>query len=293
MFSLVSKLKKKRKENERKKIQKKISSNIKIISKKLRSKKVINFSHSGHLGDIINSLPFIKEISKNKKCNLFINLNKKISTDKINNLHPSKGYFLTKSSYNKLLPLLKTQPYLNTVDIYKSQLIDINLDLFRNLPINFNIDSVRWYLHITGVNPDLNKPYLLKIKKNQKFKNYVVFMRSLRRQNSEIKFNFLNKYKKLVFIGLHNEYLDLKKQIRNLEFYDCKNFLEMAEIINASKLFIGNLSFGYTIAKGKKKRRLVESYLDFPLIYPNDSKGCEFYFQEHFIDQVKKNLKIN
>ena len=34
--------------------------------------------HYGHLGDIINCLPFIKEVSKNKKCNLFIQLKKKI-----------------------------------------------------------------------------------------------------------------------------------------------------------------------------------------------------------------------
>ena len=97
----------------------KIFKSIETISKKLKSKKEINILHSGHLGDIVNSLPFIKEISKKIKCNFFINLNKKINTDKVNNLHPSKGYFLTESSYDKLLPLLKTQPYFSKLDIYK------------------------------------------------------------------------------------------------------------------------------------------------------------------------------
>jgi len=291
MFSLVSKLKKRERESERKQLRKEILKSIEKISKKLKSKKEINILHSGHLGDIVNSLPFIKEISKKIKCNLFINLNKKIDVDKVNNLHPSKGYFLTKSSYDKLIPLLKTQPYFSKLGVYKKQIIDINLDLFRNLPINFNIDSVRWYLHITGVNPDLNAPYLVKIKKSKKFKNHIVFMRSLRRQNNHIKFGFLEKYNNLIFIGLHNEYLDLKKKIRNLKFYDCKNFLEMAEIINSSKLFIGNLSFGYTLAEALKKPRLVESYLDFPLIYPNGLNGCEFYFQNHFEKHVKNILK--
>ena len=32
----------------------------------LSTKKEVSFLHSGHLGDIINSLPLIKEISKNK-----------------------------------------------------------------------------------------------------------------------------------------------------------------------------------------------------------------------------------
>ena len=43
----------------------------------LKSKKEISFLHSGHLGDIINSLPLIKEISKTKKCNYFVRLEKK------------------------------------------------------------------------------------------------------------------------------------------------------------------------------------------------------------------------
>lgn len=291
MFSIVSKLKRKRKEKEKKFLRLKISKKVEEISKKIKSKKEVNFLHSGHLGDIINSLPFIKEISKNKKCNLFIHLNKKINNQNVNLLHPAKGYFLTNTSYLKLLPLLKKQPFLKKVDIYKKQSIDINLDLFRDLPINFNIDSVRWYLHITGANPNLNKPYLLKIKKNKKFPNYIVFMRSLRRQNSHIKFDFLNKYKKLLFIGLYNEFIDLKKQIKNLKFYNCKDFLEMAEIINSSKLFIGNLSFGYTIAEGLKKPRLIESYLDFPLVYPNGYNAYEFYFQNHFEQHVRKLLK--
>ena len=36
------------------------------ISNLIKSKENISFLHSGHLGDIINSLPVIKEISKKK-----------------------------------------------------------------------------------------------------------------------------------------------------------------------------------------------------------------------------------
>ena len=291
MFSIVSKLKRKRKKKEDEILRKKVSIEISSISKKLRTNKEINFLHSGHLGDIINSLPFIREISQKKKCNLFININRKINKDVKTEQHPSKDFFLTSDSFNKLIPLLKVQPYLKKIEIYKKQKVDINLDFFRDLPINFNIDSVRWYLHITGVNPNLNKPYLLKIKKSKKFNKHIVFMRSLRRQNNHINFKFFDKYKKLIFIGLHNEYLDLKKQIKSLKYYECKNFLEMAEIINSSKLFVGNLSFGFTIAEGLKRQRLLESYLNFPLVYPNGENACEFYFQNHFEKHVKDFLK--
>ena len=79
----------------------------------------------------------------------------------------------------------------------------------------------------------------------------------------------MNRHDDLFFLGLKNEFDDLKTQIENLNFYNCKNFLEMAEIIKDSKLFIGNLSFGYTLAEGLKVPRLLESNPEFPLVYPN------------------------
>ena len=62
----------------------------------------------------------------------------------------------------------------------------------------------------------------------------------------------------------------------------------MAQIINSSKVFIGNLSFGYTLAEGLKKPRLLESGLNFPLIYPNGKNAFDFYFQEHFESNFNK-----
>ena len=89
--------------------------------------------------------------------------------------------------------------------------------------------------------------------------------------------------KKELFLGLIDEYNELKKEIPNLEFFECKDFLEMAQIINSSKVFIGNLSFGYTLAEGLKKPRLLESGPDFPLVYPNGKDAYDFYFKDDYI----------
>ena len=75
-------------------------------------------------------------------------------------------------------------------------------------------------------------------------------------------------------------------------FYDCKNFLEAAEIIKSSKFFIVNSSFGFTIAEGLKVPRIMESYPDFPVIYPNGGLGYDFYFQKHF-EKICKKLNEN
>ena len=148
----------------------------------LKNKENISFLHSGHLGDIINSLPLIKEISKSKKCNLYIEINKPLPSHVQNRDHPFGKYYLTETSAKKILPLLNKQKYINKVSIFNKEEIDVNLNLFRELPINFNIDSVRWYFHITGIHPELDKPYLENIGTHQ-LKNKIVIIRSKGRRN--------------------------------------------------------------------------------------------------------------
>lgn len=253
----------------------------------VKSKGEISFLHYGHLGDIINSLPVIKEISKKKQCSLYIQKNKLIPRHVVSKDHPFGSVYLTEKSILKMLPLLRQQEYLKNVEIYSNQKIDIDLNFFRELPINFNIDSVRWYFHLTGNFPDLSKKYL-EVNNHEKFKDYIVVMRSLRRQNKFINYSFLSSYKNIVFIGLKNEFDDLKTKINNLEYFDSRDFLELAMIIKNSKLFIGNLSFGYALAEALKVPRLLESGPNFPLVYPNGENAYDFYFQRHFEELTKK-----
>ena len=244
-------------------------------------KKEISFLHSGHLGDVINALPVIKEVSKNHVCNLYLQTKKLLPTKVIGYKHPGDKVYMSEKMVDMVIPLLKEQKYLNIVEKFNNQTVDVDLDLFRKIPMNFNLDEVRWYFHLTGVHTDLSNPYI-EVKNHQKIKDKVVIMRSTRRKNIFINYKFINNYKDILFIGLEEEYLDLKKEIPNLEFYDCKNFLEAAEIIKSSKFFIGNSSFGFTIAEGLKIPRLMESFPEFPVIYPNGGLGYDFYFQVHF-----------
>jgi|TARA_B110000444_G_scaffold257049_1_gene294722 hypothetical protein len=250
-------------------------------------KKEISFLHSGHLGDVINALPVIKEVSKNHVCNLYLQTKKLLPTKVIGYKHPGDKVYMSEKMVDMVIPLLKEQKYLNIVEKFNNQTVDVDLDLFRKIPMNFNLDEVRWYFHLTGVHTDLSNPYI-EVKNHQKIKDKVVIMRSTRRKNIFINYKFINNYKDILFIGLEEEYLDLKKEIPNLEFYDCKNFLEAAEIIKSSKFFIGNSSFGFTIAEGLKIPRLMESFPEFPVIYPNGGLGYDFYFQVHFEHLFKK-----
>ena len=258
---------------------------LKLILKNIQ-KKSISFLHSGHLGDIIYSLPVIKEISKNKKCILYLEANKKIINNQ-DNSHPFGNLFLTTSAVSKIIPLLRKQNYIDSVSIYNQELVDIDLNFFRELGINFNTDSPRWYFHLTGIHCNLNEPYIF-VRKHKDIKNKIVILRSARRQNKLINYNFLCNYKNLLFVGLKEEYLLLKKELPFLDYYQVHNFLELAEIINSCKIFIGNLSFGYSIAEALKVPRLLESQPDSPIVNPSGDNAYEFYFQEHFEYLFKK-----
>jgi len=254
---------------------------IEKIQDVIKNQKEISFLISGHLGDVINALPVIKELSKTHTCNFYLQTNKQLPEHVKGYKHSKDLVYMSDKMVDMVLPLLKSQPYINKAEKFSNNKIDIDLDLFRKMPMNFNLDEVRWYFHLTGVHTDLSKPYLFAEPSN-KIKDKVVIMRSTRRKNTFINYKFLSEYEDLLFIGLKYEYEDLKKEVPNLNFYDCKDFLEAAQIIKSCKFFIGNSSFGFTIAEGLKVPRLMESFPDFPVIYPNGGHGYDFYFQDHF-----------
>ena len=248
------------------------------IQEKIENNKELSFLHSGHLGDLIYSLPVIKELSKNHICKLYIQINKPMIVGYHN--HPSGKVYLDKRIVDLILPLLRNQTFLNSVNIYKNEEIDVNLDLFRDVPINIRFHSIRWYTHITGIHVNMENPFL-SVLPHESVRNKIVIVRSPRYRNEYINYKFLKDSKNLLCVGLKSEFDDLKNEIHNLEFYNCRDFLEMAEIIKASKFFLGNLCFTYSLAEGLKVPRLLETCPDFPVVFPVGSNAFDFYHQNH------------
>ncbi len=196
--------------------------------------------------------------------------------------HPSGNVYLDERIVNLLLPLLKNQNFINKCGIYQGEDIDIDLDFFRDIPIDIRFHSVRWYMHLTGVQIDMSAPFL-ESDNHHSIKNNIIIVRSPRYRNDFINYNFLNKIKeKIICIGLKKEYEDLKQNIQQLEFYNCKDFLELSRIIKSCRLFIGNECFAYSVAEGLKVPRLLEASPDFPVVFPIGNKGYDFYHQIHF-----------
>lgn len=207
----------------------------------VKNKKELNFLHSGHLGDVIYSLPVIKKLAETHQCNLYIQENKPFN--QYYHKHPSGRVFLVPKLVEKILPLLKEQKFLSKVEKYDKQSIDINLDYYRELPVDLCFLTMRWYFHLLGIQFDLSDTFL-SVEKHPIIRDKIVIVRTFRVRNYFVDYRFLSKYDNLLFIGLLDEYEDLKKDIPQLEFYDCKDFLEMAQIIKSSRFFIGNQCSG-------------------------------------------------
>lgn len=254
---------------------------IKNIQKNIIEKKKLSFLHSGHSGDIINSLPVIKELSKTHECNLYIQTNKPIPTNVKYNKHPAGKVFLNEKIYKMLEPLISSQKYINKVEKFNDQNIDINFDIIREMPINLLFDNTKYSFHITGVQPDLSVSFL-DVDSHKQIMNKIVIQRTFRFRNRFINYKFLNNYENLLFVGTKEEFDDMKLEVKNLEFYDCKDFLEMASIIKSSKFILANSSLAFPIAEGLKVPRLLEACPHFPAAQPHGINAFDFYFQTHF-----------
>ena len=160
----------------------KFENQINNIQKKIEEKNELSFLHSGHSGDVINSLPTIKELSKTHKCNLYLQVNKPLPANLTYFKHAAGNVFINEKIFNMLLPLLKSQKYINKVEKYKDQSIDINFDTVRELPNGLNFDNARWGFNITGVQHDLIEPYL-NVQPHELIKDKIVIHRTFRYRN--------------------------------------------------------------------------------------------------------------
>jgi len=251
---------------------------INNFHKKIETNQPLNLLHSGHAADIVNILPAIKELSKKHECNLYIRINKSL---KYYHKHPAGNIFINTKIYNMLEPLLKSQKYINKVEKFNKQNIDIDFDIYREMPINLLFDNTKYSFHITGLQPDLSLPYI-EVHSHDQIKKKIVIQRTFRYRNNFINYKFLNNYENLLFVGTMEEFEDMKLDVKNLEFYDCKDFLEMANIIKSSKFVLANSSIAFPIAEGLKVPRLLESCPHFPAAQTHGINAFDFYFQTHF-----------
>lgn len=250
-------------------------------------KEEVSFVHSGNAGDIIYSLPAVYELSGTGKANLYLQLNQPATYD---HFHPLGNVMLTQKMADMLSPLLLYQSKIKGCLIYQNEQIDYDLDRFRDYNFILDRGSIsRWYFHMYGINAPLHKPWLI-APKDELYKNYIVVCRSHRYRAPLIDYSFLREYADILFLGVREEFDDMKKMIPHIKWKKVNDFLEMAIIINSAKLFIGNQSFPFSVAEGLKVKRLLEIYYRTPNVIPEGDGANDFMYQPQFEYSVKRLL---
>ena len=247
----------------------------------------IHFKHFGLIGDIIYAIPAMHALAQGRKIHLHLHINQQ-SLYKKSMKHGNKDKILTEKSVEMLAPLLLSQPRFAACDVLKDQRVDFDLDYFRKYPFDYNKGHIcRWYFQTYGVTADLGKPWLT-VKPNTAFKDEIVIARSFRYRAPGISYTFLKQYSHICFVGLKDEYEDMKLQVPSLKYKPVNHFLELAEVIAGCKFFIGNQSFPFALAEALKVKRALEVYFECPNVIPEGKDAYDFCYQPQFEKVVKQ-----
>ena len=242
----------------------------------------VNFSHSGHSGDMVHAIPAMYALAKGRKINLFLELNKPNLNFTKGMKHPNGNVMFTQKSVELFAPLLLNQPQFNRCEALAGQTIHYNLSVFRDFPFDYRMGSIsRWYFLTFGITWDLGKKWL-DVTPDQSYHDAIVVVRTFRYRTPGISYDFLKKYPRVVLVGMKDEYEDMKQHIPHLEYKPVANFLEMAKVIAGCKLYVGNQSFPSALAEALKVKRVIELFFRVPTTVVEGPDGYDFVYQPQF-----------
>lgn len=217
----------------------------------------MNYLIGGLLGDFINCLavPKLNFDVTGKKSNIYIDCvkNEKFKTG-------------LEQTYKDLKPILLAQPYINIFSIYKKEHIDINMLHFRKPLKQYRKKCSYWleflfHFYCKNIKPTKEFKWLYSAEKNKKFKDVVIIHRPYYRQItkcSKERYEDIINNNNTVFLCHdlrdYNEF-PLKNKIEVLHL---SNLINIINVIDSCKQFIGNQSAYYCIANSLNINRGIE-----------------------------------
>lgn len=239
------------------------------------------FSHIGLLGDIVYSVPAMLALANGKKIELYLDVTQQ-SMYPDSYKHYNKNKILTEKSIEFIKLLLLSNKAITICSKLEGQRIDYDLNEFRNYPFDYRMGNIcRWYFLTFGVTYDLTKPWLF-AQPDVQYRDEIIIARSFRYRAPEISYAFMQQYTNVSFIGLDDEYADMKKAIPSLKRITVTNALELAQAIAGCKFFIGNQSFPFAVAEAIKAKRVLEVCPQCPNVIVDGPDGYDFCYQPQF-----------
>ena len=217
-------------------------------------------------------MPFCLSLLKHKnitKANFNLQINVKAEY-LIDSPHPCGLTRMNRKTAEMMVPLLESQIWIDQVTISENVPEDFfELDLARKLGQNLSAGSIsQWYYplvpEILNLFP-LEQAWLIPTETKERFKDKIVVIHSNRYRRQGVDFSSLKAYKdNIIFLGLSEEYAEFRHNVVDCEFVQIENFLEALNIINSSKLVVGNQTGLFSLAEAINKDRCLETAFECP-----------------------------
>ena|ERR1700760_7603 len=249
------------------------------------------FIHGGNTGDVLASLPALKEFYKKtgKKAILYLR-NGEQAFYYEGAVHPVKdtqgeNVKLNQYMINMLLPLLSIQPYIEMVKEWEGEEFAIDLDAIRTGYVGMPFFMIqRWYFYVyPDLACDLSKSWLEIPETDKDFAiGKFIVTRTERYLNNKIDYSFLKEYEKdILFAGTELEFIIFKTRFGlNIKRLEVNDFLELAQAIKQSKFHLSNQTMAAQISEGIKHPRIVELCGSAGNVIPIGEDAFDFFAQE-------------
>lgn len=252
--------------------------------------KTTSFLHDGTIGDIWASLaPMQGYYKKTGRKAIYYLTNGQAAIYYEGAKHPTKNaegiqVMLNSDMINMMIPLLKSQEYIEDAAIHNEEKIDIDMNRIRQTFVNMPHGLLSmWYVIVY---PDLEfnlADQFLFVQDSEKdlAKGKIIIARTERYQNPNMDYSFLKEYEdKVIFSGTKKERnlfcMQFDLEIPRLEIND---FHELAQAVKQSNGLISNQTMIFQIAEGLKTPRAVELCSFAPNVIPIGEKAYYYYAQ--------------
>ena len=225
--------------------------------------------HSGNAGDLIYSLPAVRALGIR---HLILNVYQ----------DPNPLRKLPEHTARALAPLLLAQDYLDRVTIVTAgvplesvdpQSIDVDyvLDRFRNEDTD-RVHLMHAHARAVHAEIDVNQPFLrVPVEAPEASEVVLALTPRYRVLTDEFLRDLMLYFDDILILALPDEWRSVSGIPGRVR--QCKDFLEMAQLIQQAGIFIGNPSLPSAIAEGLKAPRIIDLFLDQPNAFPIGPKG--------------------
>lgn len=265
------------------------------------------FLHNGSIGDVWASFPAMREYYRKTgiKIDLYL-VNGQKAFYYEGATHPTRSesgeqVMLNLDVINKMIPLIKAQPFINDAKVWVDEEIFVDLNAIRETNVGMPYFSIqRWYFYVF---PDLacdlyGKWMEVPDAKEDFAKGKIMITRSERYTNEHIDYSFIKKYEEeCIFAGTMREYNNFCMAYDlNIPKLADNNFLEVAQAIKQSRFHLSNQTQALQISEGLKHPRLIEACTFAPNCVPVGEDAFDFLGQkavEYYFEYLAKKYPAN